>query len=139
MVRQRETMELRYEVSELKHQVNELRAQLHSLKLELKESNKLLKIANKVPRPHTTSTHKQLIACRQGWKCATLGEDGPPCPMNGEVFDETLFVIDHIQPWSTSRKHLNNRRALCCWCDSYNLRQQVANGFQKDSDSEEDG
>ena len=62
------------EASELRHRVNELNAVI--TQLNLKESNTLLRKQRLPPRIKCTSTQRQQIAARQGWRCA-----GDECPL----------------------------------------------------------
>ena len=128
------------EASELRHEVQQLRAVVARYQRELKESNTLLLKQRLPPRPYTNSTEKQLIAASQRWQCAGSDE----CPLRvltGGVFDQSLFVIDHEQPYSRSGRHSGNRRALCAWCDSVKTRREIAEGKHRvplESDSDAD-
>ena len=113
------------EASELRHQVAELRAVIVQLQLELLESNMLLRKQRLPPRIKVTSTQRQQIAARQGWRCA----GGEGCPLRvtnppGLFTAEALFDVDHELPWATSGKHSGNLRALCAHCHSVATRKQ---------------
>ena len=109
--------------SELKHTVTNLKAVIVQLQLELKESNTLLMKQRLPPRIKCTSTQRQQIAARQGWKCAG-GADCPLRVINEGLFTaEALFDVDHEQPWSQSGRHLGNCRALCQHCHSIATRR----------------
>ena len=114
----------RLEASECRHRVNELRAVIAQMQLELKESSTLLRKQSLPPRIKVTSTQRQQIAARQHWRCA-----GDNCPLltihppHG-LFDETLFEIDHVEPWSVSGRHSNNLAARCAYCHSKKTRQE---------------
>ena len=121
-----ELLQAKLEASELRHEVQELRRVIAQYQQELKESNKLLLKQRLPPRPFTNSTEKQLIAAAQGWRCGSGADDCPLTILTGGVFDQSLYVIDHSTPYSASGKHLNNRRALCVWCDAVKLRREIA-------------
>ena len=127
------------EASELRHEVKELKRVIAQYQQELSESNTLLLKQRLPPRPYTNSTEKQLIAASQKWVCAG-GDDCPLRVLTGGVFDQSLFVIDHLKPYSRSGKHINNRRALCAWCDSVKTRREIADGsYRVESGGEESG
>jgi hypothetical protein len=71
-----------------------------------------------------SSTQRQLIAARQGWKCA--GEDCPLTVFNPPhgLFDDALFEIDHIDRWSDSARHTGNLCARCPFCHSKKTRRE---------------
>ena len=115
----------RLEVQQLRNEVRQLQAVLSQYQQEVKEARKLL-LKQRLPRrPFCNSTERQLIAASQGWKCAGYDE----CPLrllNGGVFDSSLYIIEHVEPWSRSARHVNNRVAYCAWCASKKTRAEIA-------------
>ena len=125
----------RLEASELKHRVNELTQIVATLQVELKESNTLLLKSRKLcPRPHLSSVQKQLVAARQHWICSS----GESCPLRNltpnHTFDCSLYIVDHIRPYSVSGKHSNNLQALCIHCESCKTRKEVMSGAYRRAD-----
>lgn len=125
----------RLEASELKHRVNELTQIVATLQVELKESNTLLLKSRKLcPRPHLSSVQKQLVAARQHWVCSSA--EG--CPLRNltpnHTFDSSLYIVDHIRPYSASGKHSNNLQALCIHCESCKTRKEVMSGAYRRAD-----
>ena len=119
------------EASQLKHTVNELRGIITQLQLELKESNTLLRKQRLPPRIKISSTERQQIAARQGWKCA----GGESCPLRilnppGLFEAATLYEIDHQERWSESGRHLGNLYARCAYCHSKKTRAECIARFE---------
>lgn len=145
-----ELLSAKLEASEAKMEVQQLRTELGRLQSvvakyqeELRESHRLL-LKQRLPRrPFTSSTERMLIAAGQGWICA--GYDDCPLRMLNSPpgrFDKSLWVIEHLEPWAATGRHLNNRAAWCHWCASVKTRREVAEGLHKPpllSDSESEG
>ena len=130
-----ELLRSRLEASELKHRVNELSHIVAVLQGELLESNTLLLRSRKLcPRPHLSSSQKQLVAAGQFWMCSS----GDACPLRiltpNHTFESSLYIVDHISPYSVSGKHSNNLQALCVHCNSKKCRQEVMNGAYRRRD-----
>jgi hypothetical protein len=124
------------EAEQLRNEVRQLQTVISQYETELKESRRLL-LRQRLPRrPFCSSTERQLIAASQGWKCAGFDE----CPLkviNGGLFDSSLFIIEHVQPWSRSGRHTGNIVAYCPWCASKKTRAEVAQRqHQPETDSE---
>ena len=127
----------RLQVQELRSEVERLQGVVSQYQQELKLSNKLLMQQRLPPRPYTSSTEKALIASKQRFICAGFDE----CPLkvlNGGVFDSALWTIEHLEPWSRSGRHLNNRAAYCAWCASKKTRAEIAQRLHRPP-SESDG
>ena len=129
-----ELLKVKLEASELKFKVKELEEALLQIQEELKLQNKLLRKQRLPKRPFSNSSEKQMIAARQSWKCAGLSQikDAPECPMakitRDGRFDQSLYIIDHVEPYSRGGNHtLSNRVALCQFCSAYKTRYEIAN------------
>ena len=114
----------RLEASELRHRVSELTAVIGQLQRELSESHTLLRKQRLPPRIRVTSTQRQQIAARQGWRC--VGENCPLRIINPPdgLFDNALFEIDHVESWSESARHTGNIIARCVYCHSKKTRRE---------------
>ena len=135
-----EASEAKLEVQQLRTEVERLQSVVAKYQEELRESHRLL-LKQRLPRrPFTSSTERMLIAAGQGWICA--GYDDCPLRMLNSPpgrFDKSLWVIEHLEPWAATGRHLNNRAAWCHWCASVKTRREVAEGLHKplsDSESE---
>ena len=136
-----EASNLRLEVQGLQNQLRQQQSVISQYQEELKESHRLL-LKQRLPRrPYTSSTERQLIAASQGWRCAGF-EDCPLRKLNDGLFDKSLFIVEHLSPWSASGRHVGNRAAWCHWCSAVKTRQEIADGKHKppaESDVESDG
>ena len=130
----------RLEVQGLHNKVEELQAVISQYQEELKEARRLL-LKQRLPRrPFTSSTERQLIAAGQDWQCAGYA-DCPLKRLNNGRFDKSLYVIEHLSPWSASGQHAGNRAAWCCWCASVKTRRELVERRHRppSHESEDDG
>lgn len=116
----------RLEASELRHRVRALEQVVSQLEVQLKESTTLLRKQRLPARIKVTSTQRQQLAARQGWRCA--GGDSCPLhlinPPSGLFTAEALFEVDHELPWAESAEHTGNLRCLCAYCHAVATRRQ---------------
>ena len=125
-----ELLTAKLEASELRQRVTELNAVITQLQAELHESNTLLRKQRLPPRIRVSSTERQKIAARQGWRCAS--EECPLRIINPPegLFDEGLFEIDHVERWSDSARHTGNLAARCAYCHSKKTRRECDARFE---------
>ena len=120
-----EASNAKLEVQHLRTEVKRLEAVILQCQQEHKEAHRLL--LKQLPRrPFTNSTEKSLLAASQGWKCAGPYEDCPLKLVNGGVFDQSLYIVEHLEPWSRSARHVGNRACYCPYCAARKTREEYA-------------
>ena len=137
---EKDLLAARLEASELKHTVEKLRRAVSDLSKECREQTRLL-LRQRLPRrPTISSTQSKVIAASQRFCCPDPFGSCHLKILNDSLFDDSLWEIDHKDPWSQSGKHTGNElTALCVRCHSIKTRRDLAAmGEQADSDREPD-
>jgi hypothetical protein len=97
----------------------------------LRESTKLL-LRTRPSRPAIPSERKLLVAAQQGWKCANPFGTCLLYRLGAGYFDEALFEVDHVEPYSRSFRSVANLQACCPYCHNIKSRNERLQALEEE-------
>ena len=125
---------LKLENMKLQKANKEMQDALKEMNDALRESTKLLQ-KTRPARPVIPHERKLLVAAQQGWKCANPFGTCLLYRLGEGFFDQSLFEVDHIEPYCKSFRSVSNLQATCCYCHNIKSRMERLQALEEEQDA----